>query len=66
MHIVCHPGTLAQPTLIGKGDGGYLPAGWRGGLHSQFLYPWRIKQTGHVHDTLAAKWKKFGELFNVK
>ena len=28
--------------LIGKGDGGYLPAGWRGGLHSQFLYHWPL------------------------
>ena len=30
--------------LIGKGDGGYLPAGWRGGLHSQFLYHWLINK----------------------
>ena len=39
--------------LILKGAEGYLPAGWRGGLHSHFLYHWRIKQTGHSHATLA-------------
>ena len=40
--------------LILKGAEGYLPAGWRGGLHSHFLYHWRIKQTGHSHATSAS------------